>query len=982
MVDTTRRDVLLGLGAGTGLVLAGDAVRAQSDESTSDEPYRDADRPMDDRVAKLVGRLTTEEKISLLHQYQPPIRRVGLGAFRTGTEALHGVSWLEEATVFPQAIGLGSTWDPDLVERVGSAVGDEVRGKHDATHGGVGLNVWSPTVDPLRDPRWGRNEEGYSEDPLLSGEAGTAYVRGLAGQDSEYLKTAPTLKHFIGYNNETERTTTNAEIPPRLLRDYYAEFFRRPMESGDAVGVMASYNLVNGRPMTVSPMLDEMVREWAPDGSKVMNVSDAWAPVNLTGAQEYFESDAVARAAAVKAGLDSFTEYGSDSSTTTDALATALEEGHLDEAELDEAVGHVLSVRFRLGEFDPDSEVPYADITDDVIGRPEHRELAREAARKQAVLLKNDDDGDGVLPLSSDETVAVVGPLSESVFEDWYSGTPPYRITVQEGVRDRIGAENLRSAKGADTIALRHAESDRYVTAGVSAGGGGLGLNENEAPSVQLFDAVQWDERSWTLLASANQRYVTVDGDGLVNAAEAPAGWETVAETFEFVDVGGDAVALRHRQSDTFVAVEEGSLVTGAESESDAATFVREVRESGIDAAIEAVSEADAAVVTVGTHPLIGGRETKDREDLGLAPRQQELLERVVDEHPRTAVLLQTSYPVTMGGAQADAGAVLWSSHAGQETGRALSDVLFGSTAPGGRLPQTWPKSVEQLPDITNYNIAETGATYRYGDDDPLYAFGHGLSYSTFEYGDLQIPNSALTSGDAATISVEVTNAGSRAADEVAQLYTCQQRSRTDQPRRVLRGFERVRLDAGESTTVEFEVDHDEFAFWDVTRNERVVERSRHRVFVGSASDDIRARGTLRVDGEEIPPRTLSEPTRAVDADDWTWSEIDLLDRSKSEGTVVGMTADSWVSFADVDLREKPTEATVSFARPESGTATVELRRGSPSGTVLGRTDVESTGGEYAYEDATFSLEKATGKNRELYLVARGAVRVHTLRLG
>lgn len=976
MVDTTRRDLLAIVGIGAGLTLTGTPVSAENQRDGEEHLAQDPKQSSEKRVEDLIDRLTTDEKISLLHQYQPSIPRVDLDSFRTGTEALHGVAWLGEATVFPQSIGLGSTWDPELIERVGTAVGDEVRGKHNASSGSVGLNVWSPTVDPLRDPRWGRNEEGYSEDPLLSGEVATAYTVGLTGDDPEYLKTAPILKHFIGYNNETDRTTTNAEIPPRLLYDYYRPFFRPPIESGNAVGVMASYNLLNGRPMTVSPLLNQ-VRDWAPDGRSVLNVSDAWAPVNLTEAQDYFESEEKARAAALIAGLDSFTEHGSDSSTTTDAILGALEEGHLSEDDLDEAVGHVLGVRSLLGEFVPPAEDPYADLTSDVVGQPAHRELAREAARKQTVLLKNDD----VLPLSADDNVALIGPLSDRVFEDWYSGTMPYRSTPVDGLRDRIGADQIHTAVGADQIALREHSSDEYVTAGVGKGGGVLGLNETDTPSVQLFETVQWTETAQTLQATANDRYVTVDGEQLVNAADRPSGWEVVEEAFEFVDID-DGVVLRHLSSNRYVTITDGSLHASAEQQSDAARFAVEVRNDGHETAVETATNADVAVVVVGTHPLMGGRETQDRETLAIAPSQQELVERVVDAQPRTALVLESSYPVRVG-AEEQLPSILWTSHAGQETGRALADVLVGNTSPGGRLPQTWPRSVDQLPDSKEYNIAKTEMTYRYGQEDPLYAFGHGLSYSSFEYDDLRIsPSGPLESGDAATVSVRVTNTGSMAADEVVQIYTTQRQSRAQQPDRVLRGFERVHLAAGETTTIECSIDHDAFSFWDVTRGKRVVEPVTHSVLVGTAADDTQLRGSLQIDGERIPPRDLSEETRAVDADDWSWSEVELLDRSRTEGTVVSMSDGSWISFTDVDLRSKPSKATISVARSERSETTIELRRGSPSGQTLGRTTVPTTGDAYEYTALSIPLKGAAGNKQDLCLVIRGdTVRVNTIQL-
>ncbi|MFI9589427.1 glycoside hydrolase family 3 protein [Nonomuraea sp. NPDC052265] len=258
------------------------------------EPFRDPAIPLADRIADLLGRLTIEEKVGLLHQYQAPVERLGLGAFRTGTEALHGLAWLGPATVFPQAVGLASSWDLDLVRRVGEAVGEEVVAFHHKDPAGAGLNVWAPVVNPLRDPRWGRNEEGYSEDPWLTGVLATSFSRGLTGSAPTAMRTAPTLKHFLAYNNETDRCVTSSNLPPRVLREYELPAFRPAIEQGVAVAVMPSYNLVNGRPAHLSPLIGEVLRAWAP--GDLLVVSDAYAPGNLTGLQAYHEATSSARA--------------------------------------------------------------------------------------------------------------------------------------------------------------------------------------------------------------------------------------------------------------------------------------------------------------------------------------------------------------------------------------------------------------------------------------------------------------------------------------------------------------------------------------------------------------------------------------------------------------------------------------------------------------------------------------------------------------
>ena len=302
--------------------------------------------------------------------------------FKTGTEALHGVAWSTDyndkgnvvtanGTVFPQAVGLASTWDPALIKQVGSAVGDEARGFNAQNPAVWGLNLWAPVVNLLRDPRWGRNEEGYSEDPTLTGSISTAYGSGMEGNDPRHLKTAPTLKHYLAYNNEVRRDVTSSNVPARVLNEYDRQAFKPAIAANAATGVMASYNLVNGRPATVSPDLNDVVRSWT--NKPLFNVSDAYAPYNLTGSEAYFATQAEADAAVVKAGLNSFTVDGSDNKPTSDAIKSALAQGLLTEKDIDTAVGQALSIRFRLGEFDPDGG-PYAKITagrDQQPGAPE-----------------------------------------------------------------------------------------------------------------------------------------------------------------------------------------------------------------------------------------------------------------------------------------------------------------------------------------------------------------------------------------------------------------------------------------------------------------------------------------------------------------------------------------------------------------------------------------------------------------------------------
>jgi beta-glucosidase len=307
--------------------------------------FRDPQQKLATRVSDLLGRLSLAEKIALLNQHQAPVPRLGIAGFRTGTEALHGVAWLGTATAFPQAVGLASSWDADLLRRVGTAVGTEVRAMHHRDPENVGLNVWAPVVNLLRDPRWGRNEEGFAEDPWLTGVLSTAYAGGLRGDHPFWLRTAPTLKHFLGYNNETDRCLTSSNLPPRVLHEYELPAFRTALAEGAAVAVMASYNLVNGRPAHLSPLINETLRSWTEDD--VMVVGDAWAVHNLAGDQHWHDDHVAGFAAAIRAGVDCLTE---DRDATVERLTTAVKTGLLGESEVDEAVRHILAIRIRLGD--------------------------------------------------------------------------------------------------------------------------------------------------------------------------------------------------------------------------------------------------------------------------------------------------------------------------------------------------------------------------------------------------------------------------------------------------------------------------------------------------------------------------------------------------------------------------------------------------------------------------------------------------------
>ncbi|WP_043621042.1 glycoside hydrolase family 3 protein [Nonomuraea candida] len=943
------------------LTLAASLLTAPSAHAEA-YPFQNPALPLERRVDDLLGRLTLDEKLSLLHQSQPAIPRLGIAYHKNGTEALHGVAWsnhlndnwnqkFASGTVFPQAVGLASTWDPELIRKVGSAVGDETRGYNAADPVLWGLQVWAPVVDLLRDPRAGRNEEGYSEDPLLTGAISTAYGKGLQGDDPFYLKTAPVLKHYLAYNNENDRSLTSSNLTPKLKHEYYEPAFKAAISADAATGVMASYNLVNGRPNHVNRDLDTVVRSWT--DKTLYHPSDAWGPHALTDLEKYYDDKPEAFAAVLKAGLDSFTIDGSDLGPMLTNLKAALDQGHLTVAEVDESVRNVLSIRTRLGHFDPDGG-PYKKITADVINSAAHQRLNRETAGKAAVLLRNS----GVLPLRAPKSAAVVGPLSDKLYRDWYSGQLPYQVTPLDGIKERV--PGVTTGEGLERIALKHLDSGKYLAAT------GTGPDDNAALTGAASDAAaQWDLTDWTggvstLRNAGNGRLLGGDWRSLDTDDAEPDGWY-VSQQFALEEQPDGSHLIRYAGFETvegwfglpdaYVGVTDGT--PGLVPRAQAARFGKEIVSDGVAAAAAQAAQAEVAVVVVGSHPFVAGREFRDRDDLRLGAGQRRLIEAVRKANPRTVVVLETSYPVIV-----DAPTLLWTTHAGAETGHAVADVLFGDVNPGGRLTQTWPASDDDLPSVLDYDLTKTGMTYLYGKDKPLYAFGHGLSYTTFGYQGLRVR------GD--TVSVKVTNTGRVRGDEVVQLYTHQRDSRFEQPVKQLRGFQRVTLEPGETRTVSFTLKRPDLAVWDHTRNRWVVEQATHDVLVGSASDRIRQSTTLRVPGETVPVRDLTRTTRAMDFDDY--AGVAFADESKVSGEVVAGSAGDWLAFTRAAWGARLTAGVASAAG-----GSFEVRRGSPTGPLLATVQVPATGGVYEYGTVTATVRAGTG---DLYLVFKGDLRI------
>ncbi|MFD7718416.1 glycoside hydrolase family 3 C-terminal domain-containing protein [Streptomyces sp. NPDC059814] len=942
------------------------------------QPFRDPRLPFAKRIDDLLQRLTLDERIAMLHQFAPAVDRLGLGAFRTGQEALHGVAWMGPATVFPQAVGLGATWNDELVRRVGEAVGNEVRAKR-AEDDRVGLNVWAPTVNLLRNPLWGRGEEGYSEDAALTSAIAVAYTRGLRGDHPHYWRTAPVLKHWLAHNNETDRDTASSSVRPRVLHEYDLKAFRGAVRAGAVAGVMPAYNLVNGRPNHVSPLLSQQLRGWT-DQSLVV-CSDAGAPSNLVDSEHYFDTHEEATAASLRAGVDSFTDHGQDSTVMTGRIAGALERGLLDEHDIDTAVRRLLELRFSLGEFDPGLD-PYADAADfDTAG---HRALAQEAAEQAVVLLKND----GLLPLdpAAGKTVAVVGLLADACKLDWYSGTLIHRSTPLDGLRERFGAEHIVCAEGADLVRLKCADGWLQVPAAdagqepVRGVEGALDpallAGRTDLPPLTCGDTptelalVDWGNGVITL-REPDGRYLSVAEDGFVRAsADEPGGW-IVQETFRLEAVEGHAGGHRllHIGTGRYVSVAADGVKVAAPGEEISGpadpvgtVFGIEVTERGEDAVARAAAAADTVIVVAGNDPHINGRETEDRTTLDLPAQQERLWRAAHAANPRTVLAVTSAYPYALTDAAATLPALLWTAHGGQAAGTALARVLAGDVSPAGRLPQTWYASDAELPGLLDYDIIGSRQTYLYYRGTPLYPFGHGLSYSAFSYSSL----TAEREGELLRVSLTVTNTGTVAADEVAQLYVRAVAPSVVRPLRQLAAHRRLHLAPGTEQCVDFTVPVAELGHWDVAHGRWTVEPGAYEIQAGASSADIRMVAVVTVKGEPAGPRpVLARGLEAADYDEQLATEI--TDRTKTDGDAVTAVAErNELLYRRCDFGAGVREVAVSA----SGEGTVRV-------TVDGATvavPVAPTGGPYDYRTQRAAL--AASGVHDLRVSLGGAVRL------
>ncbi len=699
-----------------------------SDQKVEPEyPFYDVNLSMDERVEDLISRLTLEEKAAQMMHNTPTIERLGIPPYSYWNEALHGVGRSGVATVFPQAIGLGATFDSDLAYRVSSAISDEARAMHNAAKAKGyhkqygGLTFWTPNINIFRDPRWGRGQETYGEDPFLTSIIGSAFVRGLQGDNDKYLKTAACAKHFAVHSGpEKLRHEFNAVATKQDMWETYLPAFEALVDTG-VEAVMCAYNSTNGDPCCANNyLISEVLRDqWQFQGHVL---SDCWAIVDFFDQENghgVVSTPAEAAALAVKSGVSL------NCGSTYPALTEAVESGLITESEIDEQLAILLRTRFKLGLFDPAGSNPYDNISGNVVNSEKHRNLAREVAQKGIVMLKNN----GVLPLKNDlSKYFVTGPNANNadILLGNYYGVNPRLVTVLEGIANVVDpASQLQYRVGA------------------------------------LLDRPNINPQDWAT-GNAGNSDVTIAVLGITN------------------------------------------LLEGEEGESIAS-------------------------------PTFG-----DRLDYNLPQNQIDFLKKLRDaagERPIVAVITGGS-PINLAEVHELADAVLMIWYPGEEGGNAVADILFGKVSPSGRLPITFPKSLDQLPPYEDYSMK--GRTYKYMIEEPLYPFGFGLSYGNISYGQVQLSSNELKDGESLQATIEVSNNGAMKSDEVVQVYVTDVETSTVAPNVELIAVKRISLDPGSTETVRFDISSNQLKLVN-EEGKLILEKGTFRVYAGGSSPGDRS---------------------------------------------------------------------------------------------------------------------------------------------
>ena len=819
---------------------------AHAQEAPANVPYLNPGLPVDQRVDDLIGRMTLEEKVAQMRDHAAAIPRLRVPKYDWWNEGLHGVAFAGYATNFPQVIGMAATWDTDLVHKMGETISTEARAKYneamrqDDHEMFFGLTFWAPNINIFRDPRWGRGQETYGEDPFLTARMGVAFVTGMQGDDPKYFRVVSTPKHFAVHSGpEPLRHGFNVNVSPHDLEDTYLPAFRATVAEAHAQSVMCAYNAIDGAPACASTMLlrDHLRAAWKFDGYVV---SDCAAVADVNTGHHFAPDMAHAAADAVKAGTDLECEYGEGQAFPS--LVDAVHQGLIKESEIDNASRRLFRARFKLGMFDPPSSFAYGQIPITEVNSPEHRQLSLRAARESIVLLKNRNH---ILPLKAGITrIAAVGPTAELIqaLQGNYNGPPPSPVYPLEGIEKRFSSAKVAYAQGStlvDGFALPIEHTALHTASGSDEGLTGeyfsspdlsgqpvltrtdrnINFNWDKVVPVGGLQrdsySVRWSGTftppapgDYKLGVRVNYCYACENAEGfrlylddkvlVESGGKTPERGEVVQAPVTFSDTQPHPIRLEYLHGTGTAGID-----LSWQAPADA------LREQAVDAA----KQSDVTIAFVGLSPSLEGEEMPvklagfsggDRTSIDLPAVQEDLLKALAATGKPLIIVLQNGSALAVNWAQQNADAILEAWYPGAEGGTAIAETLAGDNNPAGRLPLTFYSSLSQVPPFADYSMR--GRSYRYFAGKPLYGFGFGLSYTTFEYSGLKISPARMKAGDSVTVEGDVKNTGAVAGDEVVELYL-QQPKRYETPLRVLAGFKRVHLDAGESMHVSLTID-------------------------------------------------------------------------------------------------------------------------------------------------------------------------------
>jgi beta-glucosidase len=847
---------------------------AQQQAAAQAFPYMNPKLPLEQRVDDLISRMTLEEKVSQMRDHAPAIPRLDVPKYDWWNEGLHGVAFAGYATNFPQVIGMAATWDTGLVHKMGQTVSIEARAKYDEAMRNnhhemfFGLTFWAPNINIFRDPRWGRGQETYGEDPFLTGRMAVAFVSGMQGNDPKYFRVVSTPKHYAVHSGpEPLRHSFNVDVSPHDLEDTYLPAFRAAVTEAHAQSVMCAYNAIDGAPACASTMLlrDHLRKAWKFDGYVV---SDCAAVADVNTGHHYAKDMAHAAADAVKAGTD--LECGFREGQAFPALVDAVHQHLIPETDLDNALHRLFRARFKLGMFDPPSSFAYGRIPMTEVNSPEHRELSLQAARESMVLLKNENH---TLPLKADTArIAVVGPTAELVqsLQGNYNGPPPAPVYPLVGIEKRFSSAHVAYAQGSSLVEGFAMPIEHTALHPSSGSGNGLTGEYFSSPDLSGKPVLTRTDRNvnfnW-------DKVVPVDGLQRNNYSvrwsgsftpPAPGDYKLGvhvnycyacenAEGFKLYLDGNLLVQSDNQKTSERGAVIEAPVQFGdTHPHSIRLEYFHHTGSAGIDLtwqapaavlreqAVDAAKQSDVTIAFVGLSPSLEGEEMPvklagfsggDRTSIDLPAVQEDLLKALAATGKPLIVVLQNGSALAVNWAQQHANAILEAWYPGEEGGTAIAETLAGDNNPAGRLPLTFYSSLNQVPPFEDYSMQ--GRTYRYFAGKPLYGFGFGLSYTSFAYSNLKIVPSEVKAGEPVTIEGDVKNTGGVEGDEVVELYLTQPKV-FETPLRELAGFKRVHLAPGESAHISLTIDPRSLGQVDAKGN-RVVLPGDYTVSLGGA---------------------------------------------------------------------------------------------------------------------------------------------------